>query len=365
MFSCPTCEEALLRTRNELGTYWVCEKCKGRAVSLAVLRKAVEPFFISELWERVRKGIGDRRRSCPSCGKLMIQVPAEALEGSVLLDVCAACQLVWFDERELEGAPPRPPEEDEEDERTLSPAARQALAIQKVKSIEERARLDELEPKFDLETLLGWFGFPIEKDAPEVRRTPWLTLGIAGAIIAATLVALGDLETAVQRFGFVPARPWRLFGLTWITAFFLHGGLAHLIGNVYFLLLFGDNVEDHLGKLRFAALIASATLLGFAAHLLLDPRAEHFLIGASAGISGVLAFYTLSFPRARLYVLFGCGLVFIRWIPLPAWLFFALWVLFQLSDTWLQVAGFGTVSAVAHLGGALAGVLFWLARRGR
>lgn len=360
MFTCPNCEEALLRTRNELGNLWVCQKCSGRAVTFSVLRRAVDPFFLTEIWQAARSG-GDRRRACPACGKLMSEITADTLGSSVPLDVCTRCQLVWFDQREFESAPPRPPPEPEEvDEKTLSPAARQALAIYQAAMMAEKARSEELGPSSSLDAVLGFFGLPIETEAPEVRRRPVLTWGLAAAILIVSLIAFADIDAAVDRFGFIPARPWRLFGLTWLSAFFLHAGILHLFVNLYFLLVFGDNVEDYLGRWRFALLALCANVVGLFAHTLADPRGNMPVIGASAGISGVLTFYTLSFPQARLHFLFRIGLLPIRWVQVPAWLFFAFWLVIQVWTAWIQAGGFGSVSAWAHLGGVFVGCLFRL-----
>ncbi len=153
----------------------------------------------------------------------------------------------------------------------------------------------------------------------------------------------------------IPAKFTRHFGLTFVTSFFLHGGLFHLIGNLYFLIVFGDNTEDVLGKGRYLLLVAAAAMVGDVTHILADPRAAVPCIGASGGISGILAYYCLRFPRASV------GMVWwLRWFRLPVGLMFALWVLTQIVGAMWVSAGMGNVAVFAHLGGAAVGVLFWL-----
>ncbi|MCW5557733.1 MAG: rhomboid family intramembrane serine protease [Verrucomicrobiae bacterium] len=202
------------------------------------------------------------------------------------------------------------------------------------------------------------FGFPVESETEPLRRYPWVTWGLAFTILLVSALAFTDLETAVGRWGFVPSEAFRWGGLTILTSFFLHGGIWHLIGNLYFLLIFGDNVEDYVGRWRFGALILGATVAGALVHLLFDPGSRVPAVGASGGLSGILLFYALRFPHARLGFLFRFSLYF-RWIEISAWGALVLWLMLQLIFLGIQWTGAGEVAATAHLGGALAGWGFW------
>jgi membrane associated rhomboid family serine protease len=169
----------------------------------------------------------------------------------------------------------------------------------------------------------------------------------------------------VQRFGFIPAQATRLSGVTFVTAFFLHSGIIHLVGNMYFLLVFGDNVEDFLRPGRYLALIILAALVGDLFHLAADPRSQIPSIGASGGIAGVIVFYALKFPHIHLAFLMRWGFIWFRWIRLPAWFALILWIVFQGIGACEQKAGISSVSSFAHLGGALAGLIAWLVWRGK
>ena len=125
---------------------------------------------------------------------------------------------------------------------------------------------------------------------------------------------------------------------------------------------FGGNVEDYLGRKRFLALILLAELAGNFFHIAADPHSTTPCIGASGGISAVIAFYALKFPHARLGFLAGRYYRY-GWIKLPACGAFALWIAMQFFGAYGQIAGFGKVSAMAHVGGATVGVLAWIAWR--
>ena len=103
-----------------------------------------------------------------------------------------------------------------------------------------------------------------------------------------------------------------------------------------------------LRPLRYVALIALAAFIRDLAHIALDPRSETPCIGASGGIAGVITFYALNFPRMRLAFLMRLGFIWFRWIRLPAWFVFVLWILFHVIDTLEQNAGMSSVSSAAH-----------------
>jgi membrane associated rhomboid family serine protease len=182
-------------------------------------------------------------------------------------------------------------------------------------------------------------------------------------IVAVYLATLADHAAVIARWGLLPAEPWRAVGLTFLSSALLHADVWHLVGNLYFLLVFGDDVEEVLGRPRYALLLLCAALAGGAAHVAFDPRADVPCIGASAAISGVLVAYASWFPRARLALLFFFFVSF-RWLRCQAWFALVLWIVLQLVGAVMQAGGLSAVSAVAHLGGAGVGLLAWLAARG-
>lgn len=172
-----------------------------------------------------------------------------------------------------------------------------------------------------------------------------------------SLGASGQLDAAIEVFGFVPRRffgweqaggapldPWRFLPL--VTANFLHGGWLHIIGNMWFLGVFGDNVEDRLGHFRFLLfyLLCGAASMLVQGAVLPDSRVP--AIGASGAIAGVLGAYLVLYPSARVRTL-----VFIFLVDLPAVVFLGLWFLSQLLN--------GTASLTPGAGVAASGVAWW------
>jgi membrane associated rhomboid family serine protease len=222
--------------------------------------------------------------------------------------------------------------------------------------------------------------FPLRDDTP-CQRLPLATWLLLAANLAAFAWQLSVGPRSVQIGGAIPfelltfqdvaERDLVAPPLTILTSMFLHGGLWHLLGNMLFLWIFGNNVEDALGRLRFlgfylAAGVAAALVqaIAMAVEAAALPRADAAalllvpMVGASGAIAGVLAAYLVLFPRARVQTL-----VLVFFVHLPAWLFIGLWFLGQVAAV---LAGDQPgVAVFAHLGGFAAGlVLVWkLGRR--
>ena len=229
--------------------------------------------------------------------------------------------------------------------------------------------------------------FPLRDDNP-TERFPWVTLLIIAACVGAWVLLQGAgldpglLGRSVCVLGAIPAEitgdvtsvgPCSLGGITWqalFTSMFLHGGWFHLIGNLWFLWVFGNNIEDAMGPLRFVVFYLLSGTVAAMAHVLTDPGSPVPMVGASGAISGIMGAYLVLYPRARVDTLFYF-LIFFRVIPLPAWVILGYWFVIQLLSSG---AGAGSgVAYAAHVGGFVAGMalipLFsrrpWRGRRGR
>jgi membrane associated rhomboid family serine protease/Zn-finger nucleic acid-binding protein len=331
-------------------------------VGIPVLRATIGNDRVTALWSRAISSTGDTGKSCPICSRAMTDVTMGVAGHALELDVCKRCEFVWFDAAEYESIPPAPPkpkEPGEVDDKDLPQAAREALALYKVQQIAEQARAEDPAPDANWKTVPAIFGLPVELDSDPLTRIPWATFSLAAIIAVISVWAFFDLENAVEQFGLIPAKAWRFGGLTFLTSFFLHAGIVHLVSNLYFLIIFGIHVENYLGRKRWLLLVLLAAIAGDFLHVMADPRAEIPCIGASGGISGLIAFYALKFPHARLGILFRYYYVYFKWIQFPAWVAFILWMLLQFWGAYEQIAGFSNVSSLAHLGGTAVGVLLW------
>ena len=355
---CPSCRSRLVSTQLKQGVTWVCPTCAGRAVTLSLLRRLVSRDFLNRLWQSARYGHGVGQRPCPSCVRAMTEVSGSSASGAPKLDVCTRCQIVWFDAGELERTPM--PTAAQLDELEREAAAKRESTRRKAPVPATQYGWGEAPDEW-WKIAAAFIGLPVERNVDRLKGLPWATWLLALGITVFSVLSFFDLERVVDEYGFIPAYPWRHGGLTFLTGFLLHGGVLHLVGNMYFLLIFGDNVEDVLGKGRYLGLIALAALAGDLLHMALDPSSTTPCIGASGGISAVIVFYALAFPHAKIGMLFRLFyFLYMRWIWISAWAALVLWILYQGLLAWLQVQGMSNVSALAHLGGAAIGFLFWL-----
>lgn len=143
---------------------------------------------------------------------------------------------------------------------------------------------------------------------------------------------------------------------TVVTSIFVHGGIFHLGGNMLFLWIFGDNVEDMLGHLRFIVFYLVAGVGAALAQILMNPASVTPMIGASGAIAGVLGAYIILFPKARINTLVFLGL-FVSIVRIPAYFFLGFWFLIQI----LGAGAGGGIAWYAHIGGFVAGMLMILA----
>lgn len=359
MFMCPNCQTRLSRMKSAAGIFFVCASCGGRTASVDLLRKTVPGETVNTLWQEAISGSGAPKRRCPSCSQLMAEVAVKSTSQDVYLDVCTGCHFVWFDAAEYEilahetKVPPKS---------SMSREAQEKLGEIKIKQIEEQAQVHKQmtgqAPDQLWKYLPAIFGMPVEYDTGVLQRTPRVTWLLTLMISIISVFALSDLRNVVAQYGLIPADYGRYSGLTFLTSFFLHGGLLHLVGNMYFLLVFGDNVEDVLGGWRYLGLLFFAAFVGDIAHILADPSSPIPCIGASGGISGIIVFYAFKFPKARLGIF-----LYFRWVQLPAIVMVFLWILLQIYGVFQQTAGLSSVSSMAHLGGAAAGFLAYLMSR--
>ena len=210
------------------------------------------------------------------------------------------------------------------------------------------------------------------RDANPSQRTPWMTFVLIGANTLAFLyeVALPPqrLEQFIFTMGMVPARvtvfptdPAVTFGDAFLPLFssmFLHGGWLHLIGNMWFLWIFGDNIEDRLGHLRYLVFYLLCGLAAGLAHTLFNLSSTLPSIGASGAVAGVLGGYLLLYPHARVLTLIPMFFVYL--VELPAYLVLLMWFVVQLFSGTASIVGgdasSGGVAWWAHVGGFAVGL---------
>ncbi|MES2125121.1 MAG: rhomboid family intramembrane serine protease [Gemmatimonadota bacterium] len=221
--------------------------------------------------------------------------------------------------------------------------------------------------------------FPYRDENPAIL-TPFVTVGLIAANLAVWIVFQGmgnpqQLAASVCELGLIPGdllhrlptgysfpvgdgmacvveagRSWE----TLLTSMFLHGGWLHVLGNCWFLWVFGNNVEDAMGHFRFFWFYLLCGLAAATAQILMDPSSAVPMVGASGAISGVMGAYVVLYPRVRVHTLVFLVIFFFR-ATFPAWAVLGLWFLVQVVNSRMEHVG--GVAVWAHIGGFLAGAL--------
>lgn len=212
---------------------------------------------------------------------------------------------------------------------------------------------------------------PIRDDQPRYS-TPWVTWFLIGLnlmifLFEATLDP-DTLRTVIHQFGVVPYHLGAFLAgshrysaaeviVPFFTSMFLHGSWMHVIGNVWFLYIFGDNVEDYLGHFRYLVFYILTGLIAMVTQVMISLHSTAPTLGASGAIAGVLGAYFILYPRARVLTWF---FVFVIWVP--AWIILGYWFALQFlsgAATALSVQGqnVGGVAFWAHVGGFVSGAI--------
>jgi membrane associated rhomboid family serine protease/Zn-finger nucleic acid-binding protein len=330
--NCPRCHYPLREIHNGQVIVDHCGVCRGNFFDTQAVAptwgKAANPQYWVE--QNVADWKGNTGLTCPVDGERMDAwklawgkaVPVE-------VDVCPTCRGLWLDEHE---------------------GGRMVRVIEA--HDDERASAEQLGWKSYLFQLFT--GLPVEVWNP-VRNRPWVLYGLIASLVAVfgweawVSTAFGERgEELVQFYALIPRAVMdgqQLHGI--VTHAFLHGGIAHLLGNLYFLWVFGDNIEDRLGWQRFVAIYALTGLVAAAVQVLSEPSSAIPVLGASGAISGVTGAYFALFPRVKVRVVW----LFIPFSVGVFW-YFLLWVGLQVLSAYLGLPG---VAWYAHIGGFVAG----------
>ncbi|MCJ7663790.1 MAG: rhomboid family intramembrane serine protease [Desulfobacterales bacterium] len=207
------------------------------------------------------------------------------------------------------------------------------------------------------------------RDTNRSEKYPVVNISIIAITVLAFIIELVQgqgLKEFIYLYGLVPARyaephiasyfTTSQQMLPFLTSLFLHGGVLHLVGNMWFLYIFGDNVEGQLGHLRYLVFYLLCGLAAGASHLILNWHSNVPTIGASGAIAGVMGAYLMLYPRAKILTLLPI-FFFFTFVEVPAFIFLGIWFLFQFlsAGTTGQPGG---IAWWAHIGGFLFGIVF-------
>ena len=204
------------------------------------------------------------------------------------------------------------------------------------------------------------FFFPFKDDNPTSSKPiiSWALISICSLIFFYQLsLSIFDFNNFVRYFGITPFKLINNTSNQWFTvlsSMFVHGNLTHLAGNMVYLWIFGDNIEDSFGKIRFILFYLLCGVAAVFSQILYDPNSLTPMIGASGAIAGVLGAYLILYPRAKIWVFMWIVFI-VRLITVPAFIVLGIWMFLQLINVIDQ--GTSGVAYSAHIGGFIAGMI--------
>lgn len=345
---CPRCDRPCSVVERHEVQLDHCASCGGTFLESGEAPEIFGPYVSPSTWKQAKdtEHIRSGRYHCPADGHpfdtYRVGLTAERRLGrdqreSVEIDLCPSCAGMWFEPKE----------------------GKRLREIVMSAGQQKETHLSEFASSPGIGTYLFQLlsGLPIEVWNPRHRR-PTLTLamiGLLGGIFVLTLLA-SQPQQLVKTYAMIPAdiqdgqRLWTL-----LTGSFLHGGWGHMLANAYFLYVFGANLEDALGAVRFAGLFVVAALAGSLLQVGLQGDPTVPVVGASDAVAGMMGAYLMLFPRVKVFQV----ILFIRFRLGILW-YLGLWVGLN-----LLIAAMGTqhVAVWAHIGGFLAGIAAgWLYR---
>lgn len=267
------------------------------------------------------------------------------LESGVEVDVCRRCHVIWLDASEREQLP----------QKIISTEPTSKEYHEELKKLDDyRGRgTDWISNLGPVQYFLMYIGLPVEIRKGNYKRSPEITSMLLFLTVLISCYCFYD-ESALTFLSFEQSSSILKKAFTSFSVFFVHADLLHLFSNIYFLYLFGHGVENELGIGKFMRLVFLSTIVGTLSYALFFASADSTLVGASGGISGVIAFYLFRFPQSR----FAIAIWFFP-RAIPGWALGLFFVMSELFGLYMQSLRLTNVSHMSHLGGALVGAAFY------
>jgi membrane associated rhomboid family serine protease len=324
-----------------------------------------------ELWMRSENAPLNHERPCPSCLKPMRLVSEPSWIGNFEIDVCRRCYMMWFDQGEHYEIPHPHIDLDSDVQEIERKVARIEV---KVDQEREKMAKDDLfgdGPDEFWKQVLAVLALPVEMESPVEPRFPILT-----AFFAVTMLFVGYFagfgSDMIAKFAYYPASPFQDGGTRMLTSVFAHGGWVHLLVNVYFFGMFGDDVEEDLGHFKFALFLLITMVATGLLQFLFSLHGELPHVGASGVVFALMTYYAFRFPKVRMAYLVPVvhtfhfakgGIAWLRgarWLRIPVWTVFLGYLAFNVICYYaLERGGLTRVSHLGHLLGAVVGAILF------
>jgi len=368
---CPTCNNPLKNVRYQHQAIDLCPDCGGIWFDKGELQAVVQSLISEEKvdYQTAQEAYNPkalpcireehRIRMCPSCHDQM-DTFNYCYDSNIFLDKCSSCGGIWADKGEMKQAA-----------RYIKgnpsvKALAQSYAKAQDESIKYKLKLKELKEDLTGRISIGKlilmrlsiFPIPLKDDNP-ISRVPYVTLGLIALNVIIFIfqsLFIKDLELYARLVGLVPEGAFAVHRLyAFFSSMFVHAGILHIFGNLFFLWLFGDNIEDEWGSMQFLLFYLLCGIVGDITYIFLHPSLTLPIVGASGAISGIMGAYIVLYPRISVQT-FWFGRI--RQISAFAYLFS--WAMIQFFYGIIDIVSTCQISVGfwAHIGGFLCGASY-------
>ncbi|MEQ1724244.1 MAG: rhomboid family intramembrane serine protease [Pseudobdellovibrio sp.] len=348
---CPHCNITLQLNKSDGIFKYYCFKCYGILSHIQSIKKSMSVDARKKFNAEVLNS-SQSKISCTYCNEKLKLIQLPNIE--VQIDYCTHCSTAWFDKSELPTA-----------EQTHSPVSKtsdsksrwylygKALIEIKYQTPQYEVNYAQFsENKFKY--VIAALGFPTELEKDDFLLLPLFTWSLMIAIFIISAIGFKNINWFVDNLSFSTEATGISYLYRMISSFFVHANYIHLLGNLYFLWVFGDDIEDYLGEHKYILLLLSSAILGCLVFNLFHNQGPP-LIGASGGISGLIGFYIMKFPKKRFLVRGRYGVLNVSSIAFGAFFIFTQLIYAFIFET----SGHSNVAFSGHVGGFLAGVMFY------
>ena len=349
--------------------YCECTNCKTRVMNIPAFRSCYHEDFYSTLVSHYPQA-SITESHCPVCYNFLSYVHFKSERRLLEFLICTKCEHIVLEKKvylklPLQAEYDRKKQKKLKDEKAWQKEQQELIANTKqVEAKKNRESWVVFGGKIGIMNCL--MGLP-ELGGVKTRldKIPKFTICFILVCLGAIILEFIEPELMIDTFAFNPSEPFKLMGLTLFTSCFLHAGLLHLFGNLFFLLLFGIYLENHIGLKKFLILCLAGTFMGSITFGLLNSQVDTPSVGASDAVFAVITYFTFCFPRASIYLPVWIIIIPVA-IRIPVIVWFLIYMGWTLFSSYLQIVGLETdlTNHLAHAGGAFAGfVLFMLWER--
>lgn len=305
--NCPRCKNKLILSKLLDAELYSCKSCESGLISKNLLLNKFSGEFIRNIRNSIisltLNSSTPYNIRCPKCNHTMFQFTSHFRGTNHPIDFCSNCSLFWLDKVELESILINRNQE-------LNNVRSNIVNLESIK-LEQNLEKDRYRESNSIAIWQRIFGLKLEGEHAYFSKFP-ITIWIISSILIFLNIKTWMSHSDILQFSLIPSDPLKNYGFNLISSFFIHMNPYHLGINIYFLLLFGDRIENEIGKMRILALLFLSAFFASLMDILIRSNSEIPSVGAGGGIAGLLMYFTLAYPNTKISIPVSLDLRFLN-----------------------------------------------------